>query len=333
MVVYFICGFMKDILKSPEIFKSMFPEGAILNNQYQIKKVLGEGAFGVVYLTEDTYEPGTRRAIKEFVRDSIPPGKEELLIRETKFLSELSHPGLPKLIDQFFYSDNFYMVMDFIEGNSLDSIFNSREKVYTEEEILYIFYHLCSIFEYLHGQKPAIIYRDLKPSNIIITSLNEIKLIDFGTARFFSPGKTKDTFVMGTPGFASPEQYGIGQSDTRSDIYTLGATIYYLLTRKNMETAKFKFPPIKTLNPAVSSEIEDILKKSLQLDPNDRFQNVNEIKSRLISKFGDNIKNTQITQKVKIVKVENNQKTDFLVSEKESAFNKFIGFFSRFFHP
>jgi len=262
-----------------------FSNGTVINNRYRILKSLGEGAFGVVYMVEDMINHNTRRAMKEFAKEAIPKGKEELLLRETRFLAGLSHPGLPKVADQFFLEQNYYMVMDYIEGDTLDSIFIMMDEPFTEDEILPWFFELTEIFDYLHSQDPPIIYRDLKPSNIIINSQNEAKLIDFGTARFFNPVKIKDTFIMGTPGFAAPEQYGSEQSDARSDIYALGATFYFLLTRRNMETAKFQFPPVRTINPKVSENMEQVIKRCLELDPKERYASAKELQKDLESRF------------------------------------------------
>jgi serine/threonine protein kinase len=262
-----------------------FPEGMVLNKRYKIIKPLGEGAFGVVYMVDDSLSPGVRKAIKEFARENIPKGKEEIILRENRFLTNLSHAGLPKVTDQFFYEQNYYLVMDYIEGDTLDSLFIMEGEPYGEKEILPWFYQLCEILDYLHSQDPPIIYRDLKPSNIIISAENEVKLIDFGTARFFSPDKMKDTFIMGTPGFAAPEQYGTDQSDARSDIYALGATFYFLLTRKNMESAKFNFPPARSLNPAVSVDMEALLSRCMHINPKERFASIKEVKAYVRERF------------------------------------------------
>jgi serine/threonine-protein kinase len=265
------------------------PNGTVLHTRYKIIKPLGEGAFGIVYMVDDLLSPGVRRAAKEFSREAIPRGKEELVQRETKFLASLSHPGLPRVVDQFFDNQNFYMVMDYIEGETLDAEFVIMGEPFSEEEVIPWMFQLCDILEYLHFQDPPVIYRDLKPSNIIIDSQGELKLIDFGTARFFDPVKIKDTFIMGTPGFAAPEQYGTGQSDARSDIYAFGATFYFLLTRMNMETAKFVFPPARGLNPAITPEMEGFLAKCMHIDPKERFETVREVKKALKTGFKKNI--------------------------------------------
>jgi len=259
--------------------------GTVLHSRYKIKKPLGEGAFGIVYMVDDNLNPGVRRAVKEFAREAIPRGKEELVQRETKFLAGLSHPGLPRVVDQFFENQNFYMVMDYIEGETLDAEFIIMGEPFSEEEVIPWMFQLLDILEYLHYQEPPVIYRDLKPSNIIINSDGELKLIDFGTARFFDPVKVKDTFIMGTPGFAAPEQYGTGQSDARSDIYAFGATFYFLLTRFNMETARFVFPPARSLNSGVSPEMEKFLEKCMHIDPRERFETVRDVKEALQSRF------------------------------------------------
>ncbi|MDQ7826301.1 MAG: protein kinase [Candidatus Eremiobacteraeota bacterium] len=258
-----------------------YTKGTVLKNRYSIVKAIGEGSFGVVYLADDTAQKGKKRAIKEFTREAIPPGKEELLLRETKFLAGLSHPGLPQVVDQFFHEDSYYMVMDYIEGDTLDSLMIVMDDPFQEEDVVPWMIKLCEILEYLHGLDPPVIYRDLKPSNIILCPDGDVKLIDFGTARFFNPVKVKDTFIMGTPGFASPEQYGSEQSDARSDIYSLGATFYFLLTKKNMENAKFTFPPLRRLNPKVSPALDEIIMKCINIVPKLRFESAAELKEAL----------------------------------------------------
>jgi serine/threonine-protein kinase len=143
-------------------------------------------------------------------------------------LNTLDHTNLPKVIDYFLEKDRYYLVMDYIKGRTVkDYIENNSADMETVEKIMY---QLCDILEYLHGQH--IIFRDLKPSNIMILPDFKIKLIDFGIARIFKDSKQYDTVIVGTPGFCPPEQYGRGQTDERSDIYSLGANLYYMLTGK-----------------------------------------------------------------------------------------------------
>ena len=142
---------------------------------------------------------------------------------------------------------------------------------------------VCDVLDYLNGQKPqAIIFRDMKPANVMLAKDDKVKLIDFGIARLFQPGKTKDTRVMGTPGYAAPEQYGAGQTDARSDIYALGATMHHLLTRRDPSIQPHVFPPCQTLNSSVSSPMTNIVSKATDLDPNKRYQSAAEMKQALL---------------------------------------------------
>jgi len=257
--------------------------GSIVNNRYYVKKVLGEGAMSTVYLVVDNESPGTMLALKEMKEE--PQSDEEreealpLFHQEAEILRTLSHEGLPSITD-FFSAESFhYIVMEFVPGETLQAAFKRRGTPYAVEEIVPIVEQILDILDYLHHQDPPVIFRDLKPSNIMITPEGKVKLIDFGIARHFKPGKVRDTFVMGTPGFSAPEQYGKGQTDPRSDIYSLGAMIYYLLTMEDVTRFSFNFPSATEFNEKIPFWMANLILKCLQKDPGARFHSAMDMKA------------------------------------------------------
>lgn len=257
----------------------MLDSGDLINDRYTVVKTIGGGAFGTVYLVSDVLKHGDWFAIKELVEVEIPARERqeaaELFAREAEILKSLSHPGLPGIFDSFTIGDSHYIVMEYIYGLTLEEKMKSRQSPFTWEEVLPWAEELCEILLYLHTRRPdPVIFRDLKPSNIIITPNDNVKLIDFGIARLYSPRKVKDTYFMGTPGFSPPEQYGRGQSDGRSDIFALGATLYCLLTKADMEQYSTKFPPLSKLSPTVPEWLEKVIMKCLAVNPGERYQSV-----------------------------------------------------------
>ncbi|MDQ7824946.1 MAG: protein kinase [Candidatus Eremiobacteraeota bacterium] len=256
--------------------------GEILKERYRIESVIGRGAYGVVYLAGDLHVAGAAWAVKEMWEGALSGDERaealELFEKEASLLSELNHTGIPKVVDHFSLGMRHYMVMEYIEGATIDKVAERPDPKTAAGWAIKI----CDILEYLHGHEPSpVIFRDLKPSNILMTPRGRLSLIDFGIARLFNPGKTKDTHVMGTPGFSPPEQYGTGQSDTRSDIYSLGATLYSLLSGEDVAQFRFSFPPLSKYNPAVTPALEAIVGKCLAANPGDRYQSVRELRDHL----------------------------------------------------
>ncbi|MGV8124696.1 MAG: serine/threonine protein kinase [Candidatus Xenobiia bacterium LiM19] len=260
-------------------------KGTLLHNMYRIEEVRGKGASGFVYRAIESANPDRCWAVKEII--SVTPGSDEdqhalqQFERECIILKTLSHPSLPRLIDTFSENNRHYLVMDFVDGESLQEILNARNTPFGFEEVGQWFLKLLGILEYLHSQNPPVVFRDLKPSNIMLTRGGRIKLIDFGIARHFCPSKMKDTFVMGTPGFSAPEQYGKHQTDPRSDVYSLAATVFYLLSHEDPEQFAFKFPPVIRYNPAVPQWFSKLLSNSLRYDPENRFSSVSALRTEL----------------------------------------------------
>ncbi|MDQ7827246.1 MAG: serine/threonine-protein kinase [Candidatus Eremiobacteraeota bacterium] len=261
----------------------MLSAGDIIQGRYKMVKPLGEGSSGVVYLVEDTGAGGSLLALKELdLTGSSPDEKREyseLFGREISMLKSMRHRGMPRFIDSFLQGDSQFLVMEYIEGETLDEIVEKNGRPFTPEELIPMAWQLSSIIEYLHTRKPyPVIYRDLKPSNIMRTARGTLKLIDFGIARHYNPKKLRDTHFMGTPGFSPPEQYGIGQSDMRTDMFSFGATLYYLLTGEDLTAFNFKFPPLKERVSGVPPELERIIMRCLSPNPGERYQTTSLLK-------------------------------------------------------
>ena len=183
--------------------------------------------------------------------------------REAQLLRRLRHPNLPPVSDEFAIGDRNYLVMEYVPGSTLQQMLDRGEGPFPESRVVAWANQLCDVLDYLHRQQPPIIFRDLKPANIMIDREGTVKLIDFGIARLFTPGKSRDTTTLGTPGYAAPEQYGKGQTDARSDLYALGATLPFLLTARDPADEPFKFPPARRLNPAVPAELEAVVARAV----------------------------------------------------------------------
>jgi len=246
--------------------------GGILNSRYRILNPIKRGGMGTVYKAVDDKNLGRFCAVKELLV------AENYNIRrfheEAKLMSRLSHEQLPKLLDYFFEKSKYYIVIEFIDGNDFEIILKKQGKPgLDEEKVLQISLDILQVLRYLHGQKPPVIYRDLKPSNIMLRSSDKkIILIDFGIARPQEDNKTKT--AIGTPGYASPEQWK-GRPEPGSDIYSLGALMHNLLT--GIEPIPFKFKPLRQINPSISKFTERIVMKALEEDPLNRFKNADDM--------------------------------------------------------
>jgi len=252
--------------------------GTILNGRYKVVKVLGEGGMGKVYQALDI-SSGKKLAVKEMEeRFSSQDERSRALEQfrgEAVMLMRLSHPHIPRVLDYFSSKSSHFMVMEFIEGSDLDRHLRQRGSPYPESTAIKWGIEICRVLYYLHIQKPPVIFRDIKPSNIILTPEGKLMLLDFGIARIFKAHKSSDTFAMGTEGYAAPEQYlGGGQTDPRSDIYALAATLYHLSTG---EVPLFAFPRLKELSPQFSA----VLKKATELDPDMRYGSAREFRLAL----------------------------------------------------
>lgn len=239
---------------------------------------------GAIYLVNDNRLSGKVWAIKEMsLREGISVKERDEIsqafIREANLLSSLNHPNIPRIVDFFSEHQKYYLVMDFVAGKTLADLLEAQNKPFTEAKILPWAKQLCQVFLYLHNHTPPIIFRDMKPSNVMIDEYDTVKLIDFGIARLFQVGRPRDTMLLGTPGFAPPEQYGgRGQTDARSDIYALGVTLYQLVTNQDLVTlTTFRFEPVRKYNPRISPPMENVVMRAIEPNPAQRWQTAKEM--------------------------------------------------------
>lgn len=256
----------------------MLEIGSVVDGKYKILNKIGQGGMSVVYLAMNE-RANKSWAIKEVRKDGTADFEviKQSQIVETNLLKKLNHPNLPSIIDVIDQKDSFLIVMDYIEGNPLSDALKERKSLPCEDVIEWA-KQLCDVLEYLHTRKPPIIYRDMKPSNIMLKPDGSVMLIDFGIAREFKEHNVEDTSCLGTRGYAAPEQFGgQGQTDARTDIYCLGATIYHLVTGHNPSDPPYEMYPIRHWNPSFSSGLEKIILKCTQKNPDDRYQSCAEL--------------------------------------------------------
>ena len=257
----------------------MLEIGSVIDGKYKILNVIGKGGMSVVYLAinEAANKPW---AIKEVRKDGTKDFEvvRQGLIVETDMLKRLNHPNLPSIVDVIDTNDTFLIVMDYIEGKSLSSVIK-ESGAQPQEYVIEWAKQLCDVLGYLHSRKPAIIYRDMKPSNVMLKPDGSVTLIDFGTAREYkNKAMVEDTTCLGTQGYAAPEQFGgHGQTDARTDIYNLGATIYHLVTGHNPAKPPYEMYPIRQWNPHLSSGLEQIIIKCTRGNPDSRYQSCSEL--------------------------------------------------------
>ncbi len=256
--------------------------GAVLQGRYKIVRVLASGGMGTVYLAEHI-KLGGFVAVKELIEQFNTPQERAAAVaqfeKEAKILYNLRHPNLPRVWDHFEEHNRQYLVMDYVEGETLEDKLNAAPGFLAEAEVLEWARQLCAVLEYLHTQNPPVIFRDLKPANVMVDVNGQIKLVDFGIARLFNPAKQgSDTLKMGTIGYAPPEQYGQhGQTGPYSDIYALGATLHHLLTKRDPSGQPFVFPDPCSINAQISPHIGAAIMRALDHDQRNRFQRAREM--------------------------------------------------------
>jgi len=235
---------------------------------------LGRGGMSKVYLARDI-KLNMDWAIKVLDISSKSSHAKIYKIateKEVSLLKSLKHPALPRIVDYFLMDEKMYIVMDYIEGSTLMEILE-REGKQREEDVVKWMRAVCDVLNYLHTRKNAIIYRDIKPSNIMLTPEGDIKLIDFGIARTYKSTSNSDTEYLGSRGYAAPEQCSqLGQSDERTDIYGVGATMYHLLTGKHPDQPPYEFYPIRKWDKSFSRGVQQIVQKCVMTDPQYRYQ-------------------------------------------------------------
>ncbi len=265
--------------------------GTLLQGRYRVLHRVSRGGMGNIYLVEHT-NLGDRMALKEIIVTPAMSAAEraqasQQFQQEARLLAKLRHPNLPRVTDYFEENGRPYLVMDFIEGETLEERLARQNAPFTEAEVRAWGAEICEVLTYLHSQNPPIIFRDLKPANVMIDKQGKLYLIDFGIARLFNPQKGTDTLRMGTPGYAPPEQYGgRGGTDPRSDIYALGATLHHLITNHDPQDEPpfyFSHAPAKQFNPAVSDALNAVIAKATRQRPEERYSRAEEMRAALLS--------------------------------------------------
>ncbi len=258
--------------------------GTILQGRYAIDRLLGGGGMGMVYLARDQRLANRPCAIKEMVDHFIDQAQRieanDYFAREADTLAQLKHQAIPAITDRFELANRHYLVMEYVEGRNLEEELAVRGEPLPEGLVIDIARQLCDVLAHLHGLMPPIIYRDMKPSNVMLNSNGRVVLVDFGIARLFKAAR-KGTMI-GTLGFAPPEQYQ-GLVDPRSDIYSLGATLHYVLTGRDPEKfPPFSFPPVRDLRPAVSSNLAGAIDAALAYEMDARPGRIQEFRDMML---------------------------------------------------
>lgn len=253
--------------------------GTLIDKKYKIIKKIGQGGMSTVYLAKDNRvdKLWAVKEVKKYSNDKNSQITAASLLTEAKLIKKLDHPALPHIIDVIEDDETIYLVMDYIEGKPLDVVLD-KQGIIPQQIVIEWAIKLCGVLNYLHNQRPSIIYRDMKPANIMLMSDGNIKLIDFGIAREYKENNLADTVNLGTKGYAAPEQFGgNGQTDAKTDIYCLGVTLYHLVTGKNPSEPPYELLPIRKWNSDLSGAFEKIILKCTQRNPEDRYQSCAEM--------------------------------------------------------
>jgi serine/threonine protein kinase len=253
--------------------------GTVLQGQYAILRLLGSGGMGQVYLAQDLRLGNRLVALKAMNQQGLTPQEQkeanQAFTQEALLLAGLVHPNLPRVYAYFTEEECSYLVMDYINGETLEASL-AKKGTLSFEEMLPLAVQLCDVLHYLHSQQPPIIFRDLKPANIMLAGTH-LYLIDFGIARHFKAGKSKDTVAMGSQGYAAPEQYGKAQTSTQADIYALGAVMHQMLTGDDPSEQPFFFKSV------AHPQVQALLQQMLVPDPGQRLASAQEVKERLLA--------------------------------------------------
>lgn len=277
--------------------------GDILRERYKIRRFISQGGMGSIFLADDLRLEGRKCAVKEVRLDpSLPPETlkqtREQFQREANVLARLDHPNLPKVSDIFSVADSDYLIMDYIPGDDLLSLMiknRQKNKFLDERMVLSWSSQIADALSYLHQQDPPILHRDVKPSNLKLTSKNVVKLVDFGLVKILVADEATITIVQGrgTALYTPLEQYGgdAGHTDARSDVYAFSATLYHLLTNTAPTEARERFlhpgktPTLRDINPDISQRTERAVLWGMNLHPQDRPQNIEELRKVLLGNW------------------------------------------------
>lgn len=267
----------------------LLPANQLLHRQYLVTRKIAQGGQSAVYLALDTLRGNQQRAIKEMSESNLSPNERDKAIsdfmREANMLMNLDHPALAKVYETFVEGQRHFLVMEYVQGHNLEDELIETGRPLEWERVVTWGIMLCDVLHYLHTNQPPIIYRDLKPANVMLCADQSIKLVDFGIARWLHPSRARDTAQLGTDGYAPLEQYS-ARSETRSDLYALGASLYHLLTGRVPEAAPMRIAgtpltPIRAINPTVPEAVERIAHQALSLKAGDRFADAAQMRAAL----------------------------------------------------
>lgn len=260
----------------------------VLNRRWEVVDRLGQGGMGTVYMARDLnlQTLGQQKkacVVKElrddFFRQEDREKAQEFFLREVRVLAALDHPNIVRVLDQFTQNGKYYLVMEYVQGQNLHEMMLKRQQPFDEEQVIEWAIQICDVLHYLHTHDPPVIYRDLKPSNVMISSKDQVKLVDFGIARPYE--ESEDNTHVVSQGYSPPEQYW-GAADTRSDIYALGATMHFLLTGRDPLALTTASP--QASNPDVSDRVDEIVQRATQQDVWSRYQSALEFREELAYK-------------------------------------------------
>lgn len=280
-----VCGKpMSGPVAAPAGATGLLGTQTLLLQRYLVLASVGKGGFGAVYKVADTKFGDRLLAVKEMSQQGLDAAKiaeaTDAFEREALLLAGLMNPHLPRIYDHFSEGGRWYLVMDFIEGQTLEDHLTGPLLV---EEALDLAQQVCDALAYLHKRQPPVIFRDLKPANIMRTDEGHVYLIDFGIARHFKPGKQRDTVALGSPGYAAPEQYGKKQTSARSDLYSLGALLHQLLSGDDPSESPFHFRPLGKIGRAFPEGLALLVAMLLDMDADKRPESAQLVKKALVS--------------------------------------------------
>jgi serine/threonine protein kinase len=287
--IAFLCQSCNHLLLAdiPDVLEPLLPN-SLFHQRYQIVEQVGSGGFASVYKAMDTHMENRLVAIKEVNLSKLDQqtavDATDSFYREVSFLSCLTHTNLPRIYGACRDSEHFYLIMNFIAGETLEAYQNRLLMQKTPlplSEVLSIGIQLCAVLEYLHAQEPSIVFRDLKPANIMRTPQGRLCLIDFGIARHFKPGQTRDTIALGSLGYAAPEQYGKAQTTPLADIYSLGAVLHQLLSGNDPSEAPFRFAPLSIDSLSSLSRLGPLIAQMVEMEMNKRPTSITLIRQEL----------------------------------------------------
>src|SRR5580700_4950135 len=262
----------------------MIAPNTIVGGRYRVTKPLGGGGMKLVYLAEDMRLASRPCALAEMVDSFTDPTMQQQAVtafqREADMLAQLSNEHIPRVFDRFSEQNHHYLVMEYVDGTTLEDVLKTSGGKLGEASMIDIALQVLDTLQYLHNLAPPVVYRDLKPSNVMLGRNGQVKLIDFGIARFFLP--QSNATMIGTQGYAPPEQYR-GRAEARSDLYALGATMHHALSgRDPAAEPPFSFPPLRKLCPDLDPSLAALVDQALAYDVVNRMRDATEFRHRLI---------------------------------------------------